>query len=525
MHDEPRDSRTARAPTPIWHVANHELERTPLAQSRSVSACVVGAGIFGLTTAYLLQRAGRPTVVLDDGPIAGGQTARTTAHLATAVDGRYASIERIHGRDAARHVAHGHAEAIATIERIVRDEQIACDLLRLDGFLCVTGAAGDARVLQQEHDAAAHAGVEVELMDRAPVASFDGPCLRFGANGRIDPLRYLAGLARAFERAGGTIHTGTRVTSLHGGAPAIVRTDGGHEVLCEAVVVATGTPICDRFILHAKQSPYMTYVLSAPVGAQQMPDVLLWDTAEPYHYVRLAGGRDAPRLIVGGEDHKTGQASDGEERFARLERWARAHFPSMGPVERRWAGQVFEPADGLAFIGRDPLGDENVFVATGFSGNGFTYGTLAAQIVGDLVCGKENPWQSVWDPGRLRAGALGRLVRENLNVAAQYADWLRPGDVADESAIAPGSGAIVRHGLDRIAAYRDSSGTLHRCHAACPHLGCAVAWNPAESTWDCPCHGSRFTATGRVIVGPANRDLARLETSQRDGDHADPEHA
>jgi nitrite reductase/ring-hydroxylating ferredoxin subunit len=265
----------------------------------------------------------------------------------------------------------------------------------------------------------------------------------------------------------------------------------------------------------------MTYVVSAPIDGHDVADVLLWDTAEPYHYVRLAGidAGGTRRLIVGGEDHKTGHARDGAERFARLERWARERFPEIGPFDRRWAGQVFEPADLLAFIGRDPLGDENVFIGTGFSGNGYTYGTLAGLLVRDLVCGRDNPWRAVYDPGRFPADArsVGRLVRENLDVAARYADWLRPGEVTSETAIAAGDGAIVRRGLDRIAVYRDVDGTLHRCHAACPHLGCSVAWNPAERTWDCPCHGSRFTATGRLIVGPANDDLRVLE-ARRDGE-------
>lgn len=306
-----------------------------------------------------------------------------------------------------------------------------------------------------------------------------------------------------------------------------MRTTAGKTIACDAIVVATGSPITDRFLVHARQAPYMTYVVSAALPGHDVADVLLWDTAEPYHYVRVTGAAadGTRRLIVGGEDHKTGHARDGADRYAHLERWARERFPHVGPFDRRWAGQVFEPADLLAFIGRDPLGDDNVFIGTGFSGNGYTYGTIAGVLVRDLVCGRENPWRAVYDPARLRTGAgpIGRLLRENLDVATRYADWLRPGEVAHENEIAAGDGAIVRRGLDRLAVYRDVDGALHRCHAACPHLGCSVAWNPAERTWDCPCHGSRFTATGRLIVGPANRDLRALEARRDEERHGEQE--
>lgn len=494
---------------PIWQAGREALERRPLGANVACDVGIVGAGIFGLTTAYLLQRAGRATVLVDDGPVAGGQTARTTAHLSTAIDGRYVDVERTHGKEAARLAAESHAAAIQTIERIVREERISCELHALDGYLfAATDAADDVRWLHDEHDAAARAGLEVELLPRFPLAGFaSGPCVRFAGQGRLHPLLYLQGLAEAYERAGGRIFTGTHVQSVQGGRAARIVAAGGPVIECAAAVVATNSPINDRFVTHAKQAPYMTYVIGAPLPRHRVPDVLLWDTADPYHYVRLVTAEGSDHLIVGGEDHKTGQARDGAARFARLERWARERFPDLGPVDRRWAGQVLEPADGLAFIGRDPFGDPNVYVGTGFSGNGITYGTLGGQLVCDLVCARANPWQSLYDPARIRLGSLGRLVRENLNVAARYADWLRPGEVADESAITPGTGAVVRHGLDRLAVYRDVDGSVHRNHAACPHLGCAVAWNDVERTWDCPCHGSRFAPTGRVIVGPANRDL------------------
>jgi Rieske Fe-S protein len=249
-----------------------------------------------------------------------------------------------------------------------------------------------------------------------------------------------------------------------------------------------------------------------PSGA--VLDALMWDTLDPYHYVRIQPQRWGDYVIVGGEDHKTGQADDTPERYARLEAWARARFPQMGEVELAWGGQVMETYDYLAFIGRNPMDHENVYVVTGDSGMGITHGTIAGMLLSDLILGRPNPWEALYDPSRVTLRAAGDFARENSNVALQYTDWLTAGDVGSVDEIPRGSGALVRQGLEKLAVYRDDEGQLHACEAKCPHLGCLVHWNSAETTWDCPCHGSRFDRYGKVINGPANRDLAPAERSQ-----------
>jgi Rieske Fe-S protein len=224
---------------------------------------------------------------------------------------------------------------------------------------------------------------------------------------------------------------------------------------------------------------------------------------------QLGGDADAPIdiLIVGGEDHKAGQAQDAEARYERLERWMRERYPAAGAVEFRWSGQVMETVDGLAFIGRNPLDADNVYIATGDSGMGMTHGTIAGMLISDLIQGRANPWTELYDPSRVRTGAALEWVKENLNVAMQYASWLTAGDVDTVDQITPANGAVIVERGKKIAVYRDERGELHRRSAVCPHLGCIVAWNPAASTWDCPCHGSRFDKFGGVINGPSPRDL------------------
>jgi glycine/D-amino acid oxidase-like deaminating enzyme/nitrite reductase/ring-hydroxylating ferredoxin subunit len=489
-----------------------------LAENVAADVCIVGAGIAGMTTAYTLAAEGKDVVVLDDGPVGNGMTRRTTAHLTNAIDDRYLRIERLHGRDGARIAAESHTAAIDRIESIVQGEQIDCDFERLDGYL-VAARGTPADFLGRELAAAQRAGLgDVTVAARAPSAAFEmGGCLRFPRQGQLHPGKYLAGLARAVERRGARIFCGTHVTTVEGGTAARVTATTGHTVSAAAVVVATNTPVNDVVTIHTKQAPYSTYVVAARLLRGSVEKALYWDTADPYHYVRLHDDGVDELLIVGGEDHKSGQAHDGNERFGRLEQWMRERFPTARAVALRWSGQVMEPMDGVAFIGRNPGDASNVYIATGDSGMGMTHGTIAGMLLTDLIVGRPAPWAALYDPARKMLRAPIEYAKENLNVAAQYFDdYLGRGDVRSADELAPGRGAVLRHGLAKIAAYRDYDGMLHEYSAVCPHLGCIVQFDDVEKTWDCPCHGSRFDRFGRVIVGPANRDLAPGPHAERE---------
>jgi glycine/D-amino acid oxidase-like deaminating enzyme/nitrite reductase/ring-hydroxylating ferredoxin subunit len=497
-----------------WIATTAPKSRGPLTSDMTTDVCIVGAGIAGLSTAYLVAKQGKRVVVLDDGPIGGGQTCRTTAHLSNAIDDRYTEIERLHGAEGARLAAESHTAAIDTIERIAQQENIDCDFTRLDGYLYLQpGGSNDQ--LQNELEAAHRARLgEVMWINEGPVdISGGGPCLKFPGQGQFHPTKYLAGLAAAIERLGGQIFTQTHVKSVQGGDSAHVETSDGKRVSAAAIVVATNTPINDMFAIHTKQAPYITYVIGARVPVGSVPKGLFWDTADPYHYVRLQKLEGAAEtlgeelLILGGEDHKTGQANDAQQRYARLESWARQCFPQIRSVAFRWSGQVMETVDGLGFIGRNPMDEPNVFIATGDSGMGMTHGTIAGLLLTDLIVGRDNPWAGLYDPSRKRLGAGLEFTKENLNVAAQYTSWLTRSEVSSVDQLQPGQGAVIRHGLKKIAAYRDEQGALHECSATCPHMMCVVSWNSNEKTWDCPCHGSRFDCHGHVINGPANVDL------------------
>jgi glycine/D-amino acid oxidase-like deaminating enzyme/nitrite reductase/ring-hydroxylating ferredoxin subunit len=495
----------------VWMEGAEIPARRALGANLKTDICVVGAGIAGLTTAYLLAREGQAVAVLDDGMVAEGETSRTTAHLVTALDDRYFRIEQLHGEKGARLAAESHAAAIDRIEEIIRTETIDCDFEHLDGYLFKAPEESPS-ILEKELAAVHRAGLsDIELVSRAPLSDFDtGACLRFPRQAQFHPLHYMNGLALAIEKLGGRIYNRTHAKEFRDGTPCEVTTDRGHIVSCGSVVVATNTPVNDWVAIHTKQAAYRTYVIGLPVPKGSVTKALYWDTPDPYHYVRLQSEKGHDILIAGGEDHKTGQADDAEVRYSRLEAWVRERFTTAGKVRFRWSGQIMEPVDGLAFLGRNP-GDQNIYIATGDSGNGMTHGTIAGILITDLVLGRHNDWQSLYDPSRKSLRASPEFARENLNAVARFGEYLTPGEVSSAEEIGRGCGAVIRRGLSKLAAYRDNRGVLHERSAVCPHLGCLVAWNSDEKTWDCPCHGSRFDTRGEVVNGPAASGLAAIE--------------
>jgi len=498
------------ATSSVWTKSASLPSRPALSKDITADVCVVGAGIAGLTTAYLLAEEGRTVVVLDDGPIASGETSRTTAHLVNALDDRYFNLEKLHGERGARLAAESHTAAIDRIEAIVAKENVDCDFERLDGYL-FSPPEEPSDIIERELAAAHRAGLsEVERIERAPMGAFNtGPCLRFPRQAQFHPLKYMTALANAIEKRGGHIFNGTHAEEFKDDPKASVKTARA-VVSADAIVVATNTPVNDWVTIHTKQAAYRTYVIGMRVQPGAVTRALFWDTPDPYHYVRLQNAEDHEILIVGGEDHKTGQADDAEVRFSRLQDWTRVRFPAAEGVEFRWSGQVMEPVDSLAFIGRNP-GNKNIFVVTGDSGNGMTHGTIAGMLITDLVMGRKNVWEKLYDPSRISLRATKEFVTENLNAVAQFGDYATGGDVAKVDEIPLGAGALIRHGLTKKAVYRDTHGKLHECSAVCPHLGCLVDWNSAEKTWDCPCHGSRFDPFGKILNGPANTGLEVLK--------------
>lgn len=513
----------------FW-AASAEVPNFPfLNEDMSADVCVIGAGMAGITTAYWLTKANYKVILVDDGPICGGETHRTTAHLSNVLDDRFQVLEKEFGTEKTHLAYKSHSAAIDCIEMIVKEENIDCDFERVDGYLFL-GKGDKPETLERELEVCKKIGLtDCELWRSMPLSFFpeQRACMRFKRQAKFHVVKYLRALARAIVRGGGQIYMGAHAVEIEDGKIATVKFANGKRVRASHVVVATNTPFSDLVKVHTKQAAYRTYVVAGKIPKGSV-NGLYWDTEDPYHYVRSNALEDDPfhdLLIVGGEDHKTGQDEDkAQESFARLEKWARQMFPVLGAINYRWSGQVMETVDGLAFIGRDPAHGENVYIATGDSGMGMTHGTLAGLLITDAIRGIDNPWKELYSPARKTIRAAMDYVTENLNVVAQYADYVKPSDEDSIAAIQPGEGAVMRHKGDPVAVYRDDNGYTYQCSAVCPHLKAQVRWNSVEKTWDCPAHGSRFCGNGEVVNGPAVSGLEALPTKQRidDSDYGKP---
>jgi glycine/D-amino acid oxidase-like deaminating enzyme/nitrite reductase/ring-hydroxylating ferredoxin subunit len=468
---------------------------------------VVGAGIAGLSTAYMLCKEGQSVIVVDDGALGGGETERTTAHITAVLDRRYHELEKWHGTEQTVAIATSQRSAIDRIAAIIADESIDCDFQRKNAYL-FTPPTADRNVLDIEMEAMERVGfTDVEFLSAVPFPMANpGPCLKIPNQAQFHVLRYLKGLVKAIQGVGGKIFCDTHVNNVKDGAIAEALTDSGHTIRAKHVVIATNSPVSNLVAIHTKQSAYRSYVIAAQVDDELTLDGLFWDTEDPYHYIRTEKIYGKNYLLVGGEDRKTGQDEDYSVHFKRLEDWIEALMPDIGPIEFRWSGQVYEPVDGIAYIGHDPGHKNNIYVATGFSGVGMTQGTLSGMILADMIMGRPNKYIDIYNPTRKTIATVEAYVKENVNVAAQYADHLKQAEVS-EGELAPGEGAIIQHGSEKLAVYRDEYGQVHRMSAVCPHMKALVRWNPVEGSWDCPAHGSRFDALGGVLDGPANCDL------------------
>jgi glycine/D-amino acid oxidase-like deaminating enzyme/nitrite reductase/ring-hydroxylating ferredoxin subunit len=497
----------------LWRA--HQPPRFPSQPlPHDVDVVIIGAGITGLTAAYLLKRSGKRVAVFDRERVGSGESGSTSAHLTYVTDTRITDLKKRFGADAARLAWRGGAMAIDLIESIA-EQGIACGFRRVPGFLCAPfkdGVSGrEHEALREDARLANELGFAARFVEAGPITG--KPAVSFADQALFDPLDYLGGLALAIEGDGSVVREQCEVGAVIQDPLAVIV--NGETISCADILIATHVPIVGMRNLAAatlfqtKLYPYSSYVLGARINDSIAPG-LYSDTADPYYYLRVHDDARGRYAIFGGEDHKTGTETSTAARFA----WLADTFGRLAPgakIERRWSGQVIETDDGLPFIGQVA---DHQYVATGYAGNGLTFGTLAGMMLHDAVTGQPNPWKDLFDPNRKPSSfdAILRFASENVDYPFYLvADRLRNTDKSGVENVARGEGKVLTLDGKRVAVHRTDSGDVIKVSAVCTHMGCLVRWNGAERTWDCPCHGSRFTPDGLVIGGPAEAPLEKIK--------------
>lgn len=496
--------------TVLWEDTIERTSFEPLEGDITTDVAIVGAGITGLTAAHLLKQAGKRVVVVEAQHVGSGTTGHTTGHLTAEYDHEYYDLQKAFGDSTCRMVANSMVQGIALVERLVNELEVDCAFRRLMGYYYAEGDEG-IETIEREYETIKSLDLyPVEMLESVPLPFPTVRGYRVPHQAQMHPMPYVLALARAVNGDGCRVFERSRVTEYSDGPRPSITTSRG-SVVADQLIMATHTPL-GLSVLHTLVAAYRSYVLGFTLAAGTAPDGLFWDTVDPYHYIRQQVTARGPMVLVGGEDTKAGHGGE-QEAFAKLEEYVRRRF-SVEQIHYRWSSQYYEPADHLPSIGLMPA-SRDVYVATGYSGDGLTFGSLAGQMLAEQVMGRETPYDALYRPARAGMIKGGKqFLKENLDVAQRFVgDRFSPrveGSVLDE--LGKEAGAVLNVDGKRVAAFRAPSGQLKLFDPTCPHLRCIVRWNDAHKTFDCPCHGSRFDTDGNVLEGPSLSGLVRLDT-------------
>ncbi len=480
---------------------------------------IVGAGITGVTLGLLLQKSGKRCLILEAQNIGFGTTGGSTAHLNTLMDTPYPTLIKNFGAENAKHVADATRKALALFHEHITTYNIDCGYQEVPAFLFAQDEK-QAQELTEIHEACASVGVETFFVDELPIPVMAQKILRIERQGKLHPLRYVMSLADEFRKVNGIVVENCRVLDDSAGHdPSIVEVHTTSGIFRGgSLVYATHIPIGVN-LLHLRCAAYRSYAMAVKLQRGNYPEGLVYDMYDPYHYYRSQIIDGENYLIVGGEDHRTGEETNTNGCFLNLESHVRSHF-DVAEVNAKWSSQYFEPADGLPYIGRLPGNASNIFVATGFGGNGITYSHVAAALLKDILLGQANDLEHLFRPGRVKPVAgFTEFVKHNSEVVKSFVGrWLGQEKLSELSGLAHGDGAVVKYENETMAIYKDEYGDVYAVNPTCTHLKCSVAWNAAEKSWDCPCHGARYSFTGEVLTGPASKPLEPIEIRTIEGE-------
>jgi glycine/D-amino acid oxidase-like deaminating enzyme/nitrite reductase/ring-hydroxylating ferredoxin subunit len=493
--------------TSLWQDTQQPYVIAPFPVRANWDVIIVGGGITGLSTALRLQEAGKNCLVIEAENLCFGTTGGTTAHINTLLDTPYVTIARNFGDDNARLVANAAKEAVENIAANIRKYKIDCGFSEADAYLFAQDDKQD-KELEEIITATKAAGISAAFTDHIPVPISFTKAIKVKGQAKFQPVDYVTGLAKAFEQLGGAIMQHCRVTGVENNQWVEVETTQGVFNALD-LIYATHIPPGVN-LLHLRCLPYRSYAMAVLLNDAKYPEDLSYDMYDPYHYYRTQIVDGLPYLIAGGKDHRTGETENTEQCFLQLEATIRKHF-NVADIKYKWSSQYYEPSDGLPYIGALPGQPEHIYVATGFGGNGMTYSHVAASVLEKLILNEGSPYIPLFDPNRLKPVAgFKNFMKHNIAVVKDFVAGLMPAENLESlSGLAHGEARIVDYEEEKLAIYKDEEGKIHALHSLCMHMKCGVAWNSAERSWDCPCHGARYDIDGNVLNAPADRGLEK----------------
>lgn len=490
----------------LWQANVDDYQNRPAPDAaQTFDVVIVGGGMTGIVTALLLQKSGKRCLVAEAHTLCFGTTGGTTAHLNTFFDTPYNTIQQDFGTNGARLAATAAKQALALVQENVQTYNIDCGHSERTGYVYAQDEK-QVKELQDILEASLDAGVSVAYSPTIPVPVPFQKAIQFPGQAQFHPTRYVLALAKAFEEAGGIILQNCQVGTVTEEKPLLIETSMGI-IKSEKLIWATHIPPGIN-LLHFRNGPYRSYAMAVTLNDNNYPTDLAYDMYDPYHYYRTQEVDGKPYLIAGGEDHKTGHEPNTERCFLNLEAYLRTHF-DVGDVAFKWSSEYFEPSDGIAYIGHLPGASEAIYVATGYGGNGMTYSHIAARTLHDLIVRGQSEYADLYRPGRIKPVAgFAAFVKENADVVKEFVGKrLNQKNLTELADLAPGDAMVVQYEGQSLALYKNESGNLFALNPVCTHAKCIVAWNRAERSWDCPCHGARYDIMGNVLTGPARKGL------------------
>jgi len=477
------------------------------AANKVYDVAIVGGGITGISTALLLQKAGKQCILFEAENICFGTTGGTTAHLNTLLDTPYSTISNNFGEKFSLLVAEAVTSAIQLIKDNINAYSIDCGFEDANAFL-FSETQEQAKELQSLYESSAHVGLKIGYTNRIPVPLPFDKALKLEGQAQFNPVQYVYALAKAFEAAGGIIVQQCRVTNAEGDDILDIETSNGNHQ-ARNIVYATHIPVGVN-LLHLRCIPYRSYAMAIRLKDGAYPEGLCYDLQDPYHYYRTQIVNGQSYLIAGGGDHRTGEESNTEKCFLELEAYFRKYF-DVEAIAYKWSSQYYEPVDGLPYIGHLPGHPTNMYVATGFGGNGMVYSSIAAQVLKNLIMEEESKYVNLFNPNRIKPVAgFVNFIKHNATVVKDLINGCSPEKIKELSALATDEAKVVKYEDHKLALYKDENNNLHALNSKCTHLGCCVSWNNSEKSWDCPCHGARFDCDGKILNGPASMELEKV---------------